>query len=69
MSFLTTESRKDNPNFDGLKQERCNSSALAVELHLSRTKPSIYYLTVAPGSLPVRFAVTDQTHFKFAKSC
>ena len=27
---------------DGLVQERFNSSALAMELHLSCTKPSIY---------------------------
>ena len=28
-------------HFDGLVQERCNSSALAMELHLSCTNPSI----------------------------
>ena len=29
-------------HFDGLVWERCNSSALAMELHLSCTNPSIY---------------------------
>ena len=31
-----------NPYFDGLVQERRNSSALAMEFRLSCTKPSIY---------------------------
>ena len=31
-------------HFDGLVQERCNSSALAMELHLSCTNPSTYAL-------------------------
>ena len=30
------------PNIDGLVQERCNSSALAMELRLSCTNPTIY---------------------------
>ena len=29
-------------DLDGLVQERCNSSAIAMELRLSCTKPSIY---------------------------
>ena len=29
--------------FDGLVQERCDSSALAMELHLSCTNPSLWY--------------------------
>ena len=32
-------------HIDGLVQERCNSSALAMELRLFCTKPSIYQLT------------------------
>ena len=32
-------------HIDGLVQERCNSSALAMELRLSCTNPSIYQLT------------------------
>ena len=28
-------------HFDGLVQEKCNSSVLAIELHLSCTNPSI----------------------------
>ena len=38
------EDRQDNS--DGLVQERRNSSALAMELRLSCTKPSIWYNTV-----------------------
>ena len=30
------------PNIDGLVQERCNSIAKALELHLSVTKPLMY---------------------------
>ena len=33
----------DGNNFDGLVQERRNSSALAMELHLSCTNPSILF--------------------------
>ena len=33
-----------NAHFHGLEQERCNSSALAMELHLPCTNPLIYYL-------------------------
>ena len=33
----------ENANIDGLVQERCNSSALAMELRLSYTNPSIYF--------------------------
>ena len=40
---------------DGLVQERCNSSVLAVELHLSCTNPSIY----ATGSMMLMFCVTQ----------
>ena len=32
---------------DGLVQERCKSSALAMELHLSCTNPSIYIITIS----------------------
>ena len=34
-------------HIDGLVQERCNSSALAMELHLSCINPSISYITAA----------------------
>ena len=33
-----------NANIDGLVQERCNSSALAMELHLSCTNPLICFM-------------------------
>ena len=33
-------------HFDGLVQERRNSSALAMELHLSCTKPSICEISI-----------------------
>ena len=34
--------RKLDPHLDGLVQKRCNSSALAMELHLSCNNPSIW---------------------------
>ena len=36
-----------NSNIDGLVQERWNSSALAIELHLSCTNPLICFLKAA----------------------
>ena len=36
------EKTKYKCHIDGLVQERCNSSALAMQLHLSYTNPSIY---------------------------
>ena len=36
-------------NIDGLVQERRNSSALAMELRLSCTKPSIWYVRLPEG--------------------
>ena len=36
---------------DGLVQERCNSSALALELHLSCTNPSSHSMTLTKGEL------------------
>ena len=37
-----------NDHIDGLVQERCNSSALAMELWLSCTNPSIYTVRISP---------------------
>ena len=34
----------ETTDFDGLVQERCNSSALAMELRLSCTNPSTYFM-------------------------
>ena len=40
-------------NFNGLVQERRNSSALAMELHLSWTNPLIYFLKNTHNGLPI----------------
>ena len=37
-----------SPNIDGLVQERRNSSALAMELRLSCTTPSLYWCKLSP---------------------
>ena len=42
---------------DGLEQERCNSSALAMELHLSCAKPSIWS---SDGSKPISDPISTQ---------
>ena len=39
--MLSTVHWLQTEHFDGLMQERCNSSALAMELRLSCTNPSI----------------------------
>ena len=39
--FLYVNAKVASIYMDGLVQERCNSSALAMELHLSYTNPSI----------------------------
>ena len=39
-------------HIDGLVQERCNSSSLAMELHLSSTNPSIWHRSLNFGHYP-----------------
>ena len=58
-----------NPYIDGLVQERCNSSTLAMELHLSCTNPSIWTVLVCQRSVllwipqwPVLWLSTWQCH-------
>ena len=47
---------------DRLVQERCNSSALALELHLSCTNPSIYdvHMAVVHGEVCCKKFVSEE---------
>ena len=57
------------PHIDGLAQERRNSSALAMELRLSCTKPSIYGLRrrvmTTPHCTMINVALTKRTTNRF----
>ena len=49
------------PNIDGLVQERCNSSALAMELCLSCTNPTIYiYICIYTGLMKDLYKVFEE---------
>ena len=47
VKLLTHEVPISDLPIEGLVQERCNSSALAMELHLSCTNPLIWVLNIA----------------------
>ena len=47
-------------HIDGLVQERCNSNALAMELHLSCTNPSIY--KAGHNNFPTRLLHLDASY-------
>ena len=51
-------------HFDGLVQERRNSSALAIELRFSCTNPSIYFVLV-PRKIHLQSVNFDNPNLKF----
>ena len=52
-------------HFDGLVQERLNSSALAVELRLSCTNPSIYLLLSVNAVLVLLSVIFREVYIHF----